>query len=387
MTVVLSTHQLQKLSEHKYSAEGTSVLEPGFQVFWRWLVEKVPLWLAPNTITSVGLAVNILTTMILVFYSPDAKHHVPGWAYILCGLGLFIYQSLDAIDGKQARRTKTNSPLGELFDHGCDSVSTVFVLMGTCIALKLGNQPNWMMFEIASASFLFYCAHWQTYVSGTLKFGKIDVTEGQVAIIGLYFITGIFGEHIWELPVPVFGSLKFIPIYISIGGAILQLNNNFSVILMKGGIGRNGSTVAGTSTIFPVFPISLVLILEIIIQNKSPTFIYHQYPALYLLSFGLLAAKVTNKLVVAHMTKSEMELFDLGLIGPGMLFLNQYFNCIINEYIVLWLCFIWCLFDLIKYSTHVCIEICDYLNIYCFTITSTPKQQQKGGQNGKNKSF
>ena len=36
---------------------------------------------------------------------------------------MFLYQSLDAIDGKQARRTNSQSPLGELFDHGCDSVS------------------------------------------------------------------------------------------------------------------------------------------------------------------------------------------------------------------------------------------------------------------------
>lgn len=34
------------------------------------------------------------------------------------GVGLFVYQSLDAIDGKQARRTGTSGPLGELFDHG-----------------------------------------------------------------------------------------------------------------------------------------------------------------------------------------------------------------------------------------------------------------------------
>jgi hypothetical protein len=34
-----------------------------------------------------------------------------------------VYQTLDAIDGKQARRTGTSSPMGELFDHGCDSVS------------------------------------------------------------------------------------------------------------------------------------------------------------------------------------------------------------------------------------------------------------------------
>jgi len=43
--------------------------------------------------------------------------------YFFTALGIFVYQSLDAIDGKQARRTNTASPLGELFDHGCDSVS------------------------------------------------------------------------------------------------------------------------------------------------------------------------------------------------------------------------------------------------------------------------
>ena len=40
------------------------------------------------------------------------------------GMGLFIYQTLDAIDGKQARRTGSSNALGELFDHGCDSMST-----------------------------------------------------------------------------------------------------------------------------------------------------------------------------------------------------------------------------------------------------------------------
>ena len=48
----------------------------------------------------------------------------PKWACFLCAVGLFIYQSLDAIDGKHARRTGTSNALGELFDHGCDSVST-----------------------------------------------------------------------------------------------------------------------------------------------------------------------------------------------------------------------------------------------------------------------
>lgn len=50
---------------------------------------------------------------------------------------MFIYQSLDAIDGKQARRTGTSTPLGELFDHGCDSIST-----GNCLSLILFVRNN-----------------------------------------------------------------------------------------------------------------------------------------------------------------------------------------------------------------------------------------------------
>jgi phosphatidylglycerophosphate synthase len=51
-------------------------------------------------------------------------HQSPRWAALMCAAGIFIYQTLDAIDGKQARRTNSSSPLGELFDHGCDSLST-----------------------------------------------------------------------------------------------------------------------------------------------------------------------------------------------------------------------------------------------------------------------
>lgn len=37
------------------------------------------------------------------------------------------------------------------------------------------------------------------------------------------------------------------------------------------------------------------------------------------------------------MTKSEMHLHDLVFLGPGLLFLDQYFNSFIDEYLVLWI--------------------------------------------------
>ncbi|XP_021357685.1 choline/ethanolaminephosphotransferase 1-like isoform X1 [Mizuhopecten yessoensis] len=382
MTDFLTSTQLKRLKEHKYSAQGQSVLEPQMQKFWRWLVEQIPETWAPNTITSVGLLINIVTTLLLLVWSADAKTEAPRLCYFLCGVGLFLYQSLDAIDGKQARRTGTNTPLGELFDHGCDSVSTVFVTVGLTTAMKMGEEPCYMMFEVLAGLYLFYQAHWQTYVTGTLIFNKFDVTESQFGIIGVYFICAIIGPGVWDTVVPGVGlTLRALAVVGSLLPALFHCRDNLKIIF-SGGIGKNKSTIASeeeepdrdTSTIFPVVPISIVLGLAVMIAFKSTSNLFQNHPCLYLISFGMVTAKVTNRLVIAHMTKSEMAMLDSSLFGPAMLFFNQYFNVLVPEYLLLWICCIYCTVDIVWYSKGVCQEICDFLGIYCFNITSKPEK-------------
>ncbi|KAL9912922.1 choline/ethanolaminephosphotransferase 1 isoform X5 [Glossina fuscipes] len=326
---ILTTQQLKKLSEHKYQCNNASLLDPWLQPWWNCLVSKTPLWLAPNLITIVGLIVNVVTTLILVGYSPGGITPPPRWTCLLCAFGLFVYQSLDSIDGKQARRTNTSSPLGELFDHGCDSISTVFIALSACISCQLGHYPNWLFFQCFCAIGLFYCAHWQTYVSGTLRFGKIDVTEAQLTIIGIHLISTVFGPEFW---------------------------------LTK-----------GTSVLSPSIPLTLVILPAFIIAKKSPENIFSEHASLYIIAFGLVAAKVTNKLVIAHMTKAEMEYLDWSLLGPGLLFLNQYFNCVVPEIWLLWFTLIWATQDLMRYCAQVCLEICAHLHIDLFTIPYPPR--------------
>uniref|UniRef100_A0A1Q3G3Q2 diacylglycerol cholinephosphotransferase n=1 Tax=Culex tarsalis TaxID=7177 RepID=A0A1Q3G3Q2_CULTA len=368
---LLQAGQLKKLGEHKYSCTSVSLLDPILQPWWCWLVARVPLWLAPNLITIVGLAVNILTTLILIYFSPNGRLEPPRWASALCALGLFVYQSLDAIDGKQARRTNSSTPLGELFDHGCDSISTVFVALSACISVQLGFYPRWMFFQCFCAMTLFYCAHWQTYVSGTLRFGRIDVTEAQCTIIGIHLISAVFGPEIWMSKIGGV-DVKILPLYFAVFVFGLLAFQNASVIF-TGGVGKNGSTVAGTSVLSPIIPFLFVVIPAYVISQKSPDHIYENHPALYIMAFGMITAKVTNRLVVAHMTKSEMEYLDWGLIGPLCLFLNQYFNCFLSEYWVLWFAMIWCTVDLVRYCGQVCLEICAYLKIELFRIPYPPK--------------
>lgn len=381
---VLSEDQLQRLARHKYSANGVSAVEPYLQPFWRWLVEQIPLWWAPNALTLAGLVINGLTTIILMAYSPDGLQEAPIWCYYSCALGLFIYQTLDAIDGKQARRTNSSSPLGELFDHGCDALSIVFVVLGSCVTIQFGTNPILFFLECFSTMFLYYMAHWQTFCSGTLQFGFFDVTEAQIGIIFAYAITGYLGPSIWTVEIiPSTGlQMKLIPSGISFIAGLVAMYNYFKSIFMRGGVGKNGSTVAGTSVLSPAFPIGILMASGIYIWLNSPTNVFEHHPVLFAMTFGLAASKLSNKLVISHMSRSKMEMFDTSLFGPLLFVISQYFQ-LVDDYIALCFCFVYCSFDLLRFAVNVCCAICDHLNIHCFSIkpvlSSTASASTKNG--------
>lgn len=105
--------------------------------------------------------------------------------------------------------------------------------------------------------------------------------------------------------------------------------------------------------ISPVIPFGLVVVPAFIIAQKSTENVFSENPAFYIMAFGMVAAKVTNRLVVAHMTKSEMHYLDSGLIGPLLLFLNQYFNNFIPERYVLWFALVFGAIDMVRYCIQV----------------------------------
>ena len=231
------------------------------------MVTFAPMWLAPNLITITGLAINLMFTLLLILKCPTATEEVPGWIPFTTALALFSYQTLDAIDGKQARRTGSSNALGELFDHGCDSIncSKTFLTVDSCIptflnvlvavtlagacAMGMGYlDPYWMLGYCFLSSFLFYLSQWQTYVTGKMRFGRCDVTEATVTMIGVLMMTGLFGTHFWGFKLFGFLSLRVCPLLFGVTGAILSMPSNANQILFNGA-GKNGSTVAVSSSV------------------------------------------------------------------------------------------------------------------------------------------
>lgn len=79
---------------------------------------------------------------------------------------------LDGIDGKQARRTGSSGPLGELFDHGLDSYTAALIPVSVYSIFGRGSkyslQPIRMYFLIWNVLMNFYMSHWEKYNTGVL---------------------------------------------------------------------------------------------------------------------------------------------------------------------------------------------------------------------------
>jgi choline/ethanolamine phosphotransferase len=84
----------------------------------------------------------------------------------------------------------------------------VFVALSACIAVQLGDYPHLMFYQCIAASTLFYAAHWQTYVSAKLRFGRFDVTEAQFCIITMHLVSAFMGPDVWHTKVRLACYLK-----------------------------------------------------------------------------------------------------------------------------------------------------------------------------------
>jgi ethanolaminephosphotransferase len=129
-----------QVRSYKYTSPNDTLLERLFlHRLWSFLVHACcPKWVAPNLLTAVGLVNALAAYALLLAYSPALEGEAPGWVYVACAAMLFVYQTMDGMDGKQARRCGGGSPLGEVMDHGADALVTCVYGVFICDAFGIG---------------------------------------------------------------------------------------------------------------------------------------------------------------------------------------------------------------------------------------------------------
>lgn len=87
-----------------------------------------------------GFLLTVVPYMTLIFFfGVDFEGPVDSWWCYMQAAAFLVYKVLDEMDGKQARRTGNSSPLGLLFDHGCDCFSVPLITLMIIRLLQVGN--------------------------------------------------------------------------------------------------------------------------------------------------------------------------------------------------------------------------------------------------------
>ncbi|GAA5982938.1 hypothetical protein JCM5350_001562 [Sporobolomyces pararoseus] len=368
MGIYIPEHKVQSLLKYKYSSTDLSltskyVLNP----FWNKLVLLFPKTMAPNAITLLGLSLIFINFLTLLYYNPTlscgAKPlHIslggtwdplfsphgtvpskltnvlgwvrerlgavamgqeevcpPNWVYWSFAVGLFAYQSLDAIDGKQARRTGTSGPLGELFDHGCDAINTTLGAILAASALNLGLSW-WTVASLVATNCNFYLSTWEEWHTGTLFLSAFSgPVEGILLVVGIFAVTGIKGPQFWDTGVLTLFGLS--PSDIPFPVKNLPLNDLF---LIFSSVGLVFNIITATKNVYHSLPPASRSPSSILkpLSRLSPWVIHttamltwlHAKESILLrttlfipfaFTWGLSFAHHVQLLILAHLTKSK----------------------------------------------------------------------------------
>ena len=137
---------MKNLDNYKYKPGKYTALENALQAYWNYMVSLLPMWVAPNLVTFIGWLIFLSSSLAFFYYSFSFQGAIPSWCFFYAAISLFTYQTLDAIDGKQARRTNSSSVLGQLFDHGCDAFSTSFAILCPGYAVQLEDHHIYILY-------------------------------------------------------------------------------------------------------------------------------------------------------------------------------------------------------------------------------------------------
>ncbi|MCJ1381466.1 hypothetical protein MMC17_004577 [Xylographa soralifera] len=340
-------------------------------------------------ITLSGFAFVLLNFLTLLWYNPTLDQDMPRWVYASWSIGLFLYQTFDAVDGTQAQ----SGPLGELFDHGVDACNTAFETLLFAAAMNMGQSWKTVL-TLFGTTLTFYVQTWDEYYTQTLTLGLVSgPVEGILSLCIVYAITAVKGGgSYWQQSMlQTFGITHygFIPEYVYemqfsdwlmvYGGLVLVANTTQSALhvlsLRKSSASHTRTHESPLLGLAPIFVEWTLVALYLYLQPV----ILHHHLVPFVFYIGLINAYSVGQIIVAHLTKNPnfpyqnviavplgLAVLDSigmrfglwpGILGDGTYQIAFMFAClgmgigIYGSFVV----------DIIT-------TICDYLDIWCLTI-------------------
>ncbi|BFZ16875.1 hypothetical protein BsWGS_19914 [Bradybaena similaris] len=389
--VYLSKEVLSGFDNYKYSAVDTSPVSKYIcHPFWNRCVTLVPIWLAPNILTLSGFLFLLLNFAVMTYYDPHfyaaCRNHpehppIPNWVWLMGAINNFLAHTLDGIDGKQARRTKSSSPLGELFDHGLDSWATLFLPVAVfCIFGRGEHGVNVfrVFFCIVGIMVCFVLSHWEKYNTGVL-FLPWGYDIGQIVMTFVFLITFYGGHDIWKFRIPIFywSAAETFEIILYAGFAGLTFPFTFYNIY-RSYKDKSGKMHSFSEAMRPLVSTCVLFGLMIYWAVVSSCDIIELQPRLFYWTAGTAFSHIACHLIIAQMSGTRCELINQALFPLiTIVAIVRFLSPGTWEVTLLWA---YCTFITVKhfiYGVSVVKEMCEHFKIQAFSIP-VPKANNHG---------
>lgn len=308
-----------------------------------------------------------------------------------------MYQTMDNIDGKQARRTGTSSGLGELFDHGIDSLNCTLASLLETAAMGLGTSKSGVFTALCPCLPMFFST-WETYHTHTLYLGYFNgPTEGLLIACLVMALSGIYGPEIWTEPIVnfvgtknLFGyehligehSIRDIWILIIVGSLVVG-HVPFCVYNVVKARRRNN---------LPVLPVFLEWTPMAVYTLSIGAWLYSPYTTLrtenhlvlFCLTMAFVFGRMTTKMILAHLTRQPFPYWTVMLVPlvGGAILANLPrvgFEPLSakNELIYLYGYFVFAAIVYFRWAFLVTNSICAFLGINALTIPHEKQLENK----------
>ena len=277
---------------------------------------------------------------------------------------MWVYQTMDAVDGKQARRTKSSSPLGQLFDHGCDAFGTTPLALAIISALGIGATPKAVAI-LATVQIPFFMAQFEEHFAHTMRtqVGYFGVTEGQYLEMILLLCTAAVGPQVWDTELVDDFTLRDAFVWSGcVFPILLALASAWTVLRYP------SAPWWAFIKLAPLYA-SFACLFWVSLQHAGPLHhVFAAQPAVVLGVFGCYFAHLVNRVIIASVCKVPFAAFEPSIMLPIPVVLAcsalqpRYVPQLVAVHAAL------VVGQFAHHAVCVCVQIASHLRIHVFTL-------------------
>jgi len=299
-------------------------------------------------------------------------------------------------DGKQARRTKSSSPLGEVFDHGADALS--MTMMSYALTLALDKTaltcPHVDLLHVATWS-AFISSHWEHRYTGVFFMGYLSSGDGILIIIIYYVINAITMGSVWQVVVfsvpSAVQEMWFVKEILNFNAAVVTVGDfAFYVILITSAtstlrcclvvfnaIVAKKDSNSFISAVLDWVPV-VIMFAGYVVYARLDTEFYKTNYMLITTMYGFIFGIYSTTIDVMRVTEQTIPWLAPQYIlsfGSVLVAIYNHVNPFLDKYTMLIIVFAWNTLHYLYYVTSIASVFCQCLKIEAFRIKPPAKSQ------------